>query len=48
MSFGMRVVTFAPRFVIPPLKKLFAGLAPSLSYVPFSDALSPVSPESPS
>jgi hypothetical protein len=34
--------------VIPPLKKLFGGLAPSLSFVPFSEALSPVNPESPS
>jgi hypothetical protein len=47
-SFGFRVVTFIPRFEIPPLKKLLGGLALSLSLVPFSEALSPVSPASPS
>ena len=48
MSLGLRVVTFAPRFEIALHQKFPAGLPPSLSVVPFSDALSPVSPESPS
>ena len=48
MSFGLLVVTFVPRFEIALEKKLLAGLAPSLSDLAFSEALSPVSPESPS
>ena len=47
-SLGLLAVTFAPRFEIALHQKFPAGLAPSLSVVPFSDALSPVSPESPS
>ena len=47
-SLGLRAVTFDPRFEIALHQKFPAGLAPSLSVVPFSDALSPVSPESPS